>query len=155
MIKVDIVNEVSKIADITKVKANRDKIAELYNQKGYYLASVEWEIKPVNEAEVDVWFTVEERSKVEIRGVEFIGNHALSDDELRVIALESSDSRAKLAACWRMMIRGQAIPQVEPTEGVRGLTLLNLATVQNIEILGVVLELDPSATVRARASRGR
>jgi outer membrane protein insertion porin family len=71
------------ILDIGKVKENRDKIAELYNEKGYYLATVEWEVKPVNEAEVDVWFKVDERAKIQIRGVDFIGNKAVSDDELR------------------------------------------------------------------------
>ncbi|MBK9031950.1 MAG: outer membrane protein assembly factor BamA [Myxococcales bacterium] len=84
----DKINEVldldrDTILDITKVKANRDKIAELYNQKGYYLASIDWEVKPVNEAEVDVWFKVDERAKIEIRGVDFIGNKNISDDELR------------------------------------------------------------------------
>ncbi|MFZ1735706.1 MAG: outer membrane protein assembly factor BamA, partial [Candidatus Moraniibacteriota bacterium] len=84
----DKINEVidldrDTILDITKVKANRDKIAELYNQKGYYLASIDWEVKPVNEAEVDVWFKVNERAKIEIRGVDFIGNKNISDDELR------------------------------------------------------------------------
>lgn len=84
----DKINEVidldrDTILDITKVKANRDKIAELYNQKGYYLASVEWEVKPVNEAEVDVWYKVNERAKIEIRGVDFIGNKQIPDAELR------------------------------------------------------------------------
>jgi outer membrane protein insertion porin family len=87
-LSLDKINEVvdldrDEVLDIAKVKANRDKIADLYIDEGYYLATVDWEVKPVNEAEVDVWFTVIERSKVEIRGVEFIGNHALTDDELR------------------------------------------------------------------------
>lgn len=87
-LSLDKINEVvdldrDEVLDIAKVKANRDKIAELYIDEGYYLATVDWEVRPVNEAEVDVWYTVEERSKVEIRGVEFIGNHAISDDELR------------------------------------------------------------------------
>ena len=84
----DKINEVvdldrDEVLDVGKVKQNRDKIADLYIDQGYYLATVDWEVRPVNEAEVDVWFTVEERSKVEIRGVEFIGNHAITDDELR------------------------------------------------------------------------
>ncbi|MEZ4402182.1 MAG: outer membrane protein assembly factor BamA [Kofleriaceae bacterium] len=71
------------ILDVTKVKDNRDKIAALYNKKGYYLASVDYEIKPVNEAEVDVWYTIHERAKIQIRGVDFIGNKAIPDAELR------------------------------------------------------------------------
>ena len=66
-----------------KVKKNRDKIADLYVQKGYYLATVDYEIKPVNEAEVDVWFKIDEKAKVKIREVQFIGNNSISDDELR------------------------------------------------------------------------
>lgn len=75
--------ELDAIVDISKVKKNREKIADLYVQKGFYLATVDYEIKPVNEAEVDVWFKVDEKAKVKIREVEFIGNNAISDDELR------------------------------------------------------------------------
>jgi outer membrane protein insertion porin family len=75
--------EIDAIVDISKVKKNRQKIADLYVQKGFYLATVDYEVKPVNEAEVDVWFKVDEKSKVKIREVQFIGNSQLSDDELR------------------------------------------------------------------------
>lgn len=71
------------ILDVTKVKQNKEKIAELYIREGYYLATVDFEVKPVNEAEVDVWFTVDEHAKVEIRDVEFIGNKNVPDSELR------------------------------------------------------------------------
>lgn len=75
--------ELDSIVDISKVKKNREKIADLYVQKGYYLATVDYEIKPVNEAEVDVWFNIDEKAKVKIREVQFIGNNSISDDELR------------------------------------------------------------------------
>ena len=87
-LELDKINEVidlerDAILDVTKVKQNRQKIADLYVQKGYYLATVDFEVKPVNEAEVDVWFTIDERAKVAIRDVQFIGNKAISDAELR------------------------------------------------------------------------
>lgn len=75
--------ELDAIVDISKVKKNRQKIADLYVQKGFYLATVDYEIKPVNEAEVDVWFKVDEKAKVKIREVQFIGNNEISDDQLR------------------------------------------------------------------------
>ncbi len=85
--------ELDAIVDITKVKANREKIAELYTREGFYLASVDYEIRPVNEAEVDVWFKVDEKAKVKIRDVQFIGNKDLSDDELRAaIATRRADA---------------------------------------------------------------
>jgi len=85
--------ELDTIVDIAKVKKNREKIAEQYVQKGFYLATVDYEIKPVNEAEVDVWFKVDEKAKVKIREVQFIGNRAIPDDELRtVIATRREDA---------------------------------------------------------------
>jgi outer membrane protein insertion porin family len=86
----DKINEVmdlqlDTILDIGKVKKNREKIADLYVEKGYYLATVDYEIKPINETEVDVYFVCDERAKVEIRAVDFIGNTAFTDDELRNI----------------------------------------------------------------------
>ena len=89
--------ELDAIVDISKVKKNRDKIAELYVQKGFYLATVDWEIKPVNEAEVDVYFKVDEKAKVKIRDVQFIGNSTITDDELRgAIATRRQDSMSFL-----------------------------------------------------------
>lgn len=71
------------ILDVAKVKKNREKIQDLYVEQGYYLAKVDYDVRPINEAEVDVWFVVDERSKVQIRDVQFIGNQAISDAELR------------------------------------------------------------------------
>jgi outer membrane protein insertion porin family len=85
--------ELDAIVDISKVKKNREKIAEVYVQKGFYLATVDYEIKPVNESEVDVWFKVDEKAKVKIREVQFIGNNQVSDDDLRsAIATRRADS---------------------------------------------------------------
>ncbi len=73
------------ILDITKIKANRAKIHDLYVQEGFYLAKVDYEVTEVNEAEVDVMFMVSEHDKVEIREVSFIGNEKISDKALRSI----------------------------------------------------------------------
>ncbi len=73
------------ILNITKIKANRTKIHDLYVEEGYYLAGVEYEVTEVNEAEVDVIFIIDEHSKVEIREVSFIGNEKIPDTELRSI----------------------------------------------------------------------
>src|SRR5262249_17095097 len=85
----DQINEVialqlDTIVDVSKIKKNREKIADQYVQKGFYLATVDYELKPVNEAEVDVWFKIDEKAKVRIRDVQFIGNRSIPDDELRL-----------------------------------------------------------------------
>jgi outer membrane protein insertion porin family len=84
----DKINEVldlkrDAILDVTKVKKNVEKIHDLYVSKGFYLATIDHQIRPVNESEVDVWFVVKEQPKVEIRRVSFTGNKAVSDGELR------------------------------------------------------------------------
>jgi len=86
----DKINEVldikrDSILNVAKVKQNRQKIHDLYVEKGYYLASVDYEIRPANESEVDIWFMVDEHSKVEIRDVTFIGNQHVTDKELSSI----------------------------------------------------------------------
>ena len=89
-LELDKINEVldlerDAILDVSKVKKNRQKIQDLYVEQGYYLAKVDYDVKPVNEAEVDVWFVIDERSKVQIRDVQFIGNEAITDEELRAL----------------------------------------------------------------------
>jgi hypothetical protein len=87
-----------------------------------------------------------------VRPVDFDGTAALSDRALRERAREARDPGVRLAACWRLMVRGQAVPQTEPPEGVRLLTLVNLATQQDLELLEVVFRFDPCDGVRAQAA---
>ncbi|MEZ4359314.1 MAG: outer membrane protein assembly factor BamA [Kofleriaceae bacterium] len=75
--------ELDTIVDVSKVKKNREKIAEQYVKEGFYLATVDYELKPISDTQVDVWFNIDEKSKIKIREVQFIGNQALSDDLLR------------------------------------------------------------------------
>ncbi len=82
------VNEVldlkkEQILDLGKVKKNMEKIREVYLQRGFYMADVTYELKRVNQSEVDVYFRVHENSKVEVRRVNFVGNKAATDKELR------------------------------------------------------------------------
>lgn len=87
-----------------------------------------------------------------LQPLDFDGTVTLSDATLRAIACESPVPGARLAASWRLLIRGQALPTGAPGEGLRCLTLLNLATQQDLEILEVLLCLDPSAIVRGQAA---
>ena len=76
-----------QVLDLAKVKKNVEKIRELYLQRGYYMAEVEYELHRDTPGQVDVYFRVHENSKVEIRRVNFTGNKAVSDDELRSVML--------------------------------------------------------------------
>ncbi len=76
-----------QILDPAKLKKNVEKIKELYIEKGFYMAEVSYELKRNSPSEVDVWFRIHENAKVEVRRVNFVGNHAIGDDELREVIL--------------------------------------------------------------------
>src|SRR3954471_17483648 len=87
--KINEVLDVKKeqILDPAKLKKNVEKIKELYIEKGFYMAEVTYELKRNSPSEVDVWFRVHENAKVEVRRVNFVGNHAIADSELREVIL--------------------------------------------------------------------
>ncbi len=76
-----------QVLDLAKVKKNVEKIRELYLQRGFYMADVDYELHRDSPGEVDVYFRVHENSKVEIRRVNFTGNKAVTDAELRSVML--------------------------------------------------------------------
>jgi outer membrane protein insertion porin family len=76
-----------QILDLAKIKKNMEKIRELYLQRGFYMADVTHELKRVGTAEVDVTFRVRENAKVEVRRVNFVGNKAATDGDLRSVML--------------------------------------------------------------------
>ena len=76
-----------QVLDLAKLKKNVEKIRELYLQRGYYMAEVEYELRRDSPGEVDVYFRVHENSKVEIRRVNFTGNQQVTDEELRGVIL--------------------------------------------------------------------
>ncbi|MGM0555036.1 MAG: outer membrane protein assembly factor BamA [Myxococcota bacterium] len=75
------------ILDVSKVKANAEKIRELYTEKGYYLADVSYKIEPLEERGdlAVVAFDIREYAKVEVKKVTFLGNENIPDDELQQI----------------------------------------------------------------------
>ena len=81
-----------QILDPAKLKKNQEKIKELYVEKGFYMAEVTYELKRNAASEVDVWFHVRENAKVEVRRVNFVGNHAVTDLELRDVIVTHEGS---------------------------------------------------------------
>lgn len=86
----DKINEVldlkkDTIYDPAKVKRNAEKIHDLYVEKGYYLADVRFETKPFSPTQIDIYYIVDERAKVEVRQVRFIGNRHAKDSDLRAV----------------------------------------------------------------------
>ncbi|MBA2542640.1 MAG: outer membrane protein assembly factor BamA, partial [Deltaproteobacteria bacterium] len=87
-VKLDKINDVldlrrDTVADYAAIRKNRDTIAQLYQDQGFMLSTVESDIVAVGQGEVDVRYTVHEHAKVRVRDIEFTGNRAVSGDDLR------------------------------------------------------------------------
>lgn len=73
-----------QIFDADAARKTVKKLQGKYVDKGFYLAEVSYSTKPAEgDNEIDVIFDVVEHAKVEVRRVNFEGNHAISDEELR------------------------------------------------------------------------
>lgn len=89
-IKLDDINEVldlekNEVLDLGKVNDNVEKVQTLYTESGLFLADVAYELRKVDNepGKVDLVIVVTESEEVIVRGIEFVGNTAFTDKELR------------------------------------------------------------------------
>lgn len=82
--------------DMEILKRDLEAIKKLYEQEGYYLAEVlyELEFKPTNQ--VVVHYKVTEGDKVQVRRINFVGNVTFTDDELK----EAAETKESDAFSW-------------------------------------------------------
>ncbi len=71
------------ILSYDKIFRNMDKIRNLYLDKGYFLADVEYRLRKEKNNQVTIIFKMYERAKVRVKKIEFIGNRKISDEELQ------------------------------------------------------------------------
>ena len=67
------------VLDLAKVNRNAEKVKDLYVEKGYFLAEVDWDVVELPDNEVDVVFRIVEKEEVKVARVLIVGNDALSD----------------------------------------------------------------------------
>jgi outer membrane protein insertion porin family len=70
------------VLDLATVRKDVKKIQEKYVEKGYYLAEVRYKLDERPDNQVDVVYQIDERAKVQVREVRFLGNAHLPDDDL-------------------------------------------------------------------------
>jgi len=70
------------VLDLNRIKKNVQKIKDLYLEKGFFLAEVSFRLEEMPRNQVKLVFVIDERAKVKITRINFIGNRRLSDDEL-------------------------------------------------------------------------
>lgn len=73
------------ILDVNTIKSDVATIQKAYEEKGFYLSSVSYELRKINAENVDVVFKIREFDKVRVKKVIFLGNKAFTDVELKEI----------------------------------------------------------------------
>lgn len=75
------------ILNESQVNANAAKIRDLYHEKGFFLAEVDYEIsqRPGRPDLAVVTFQIREYAKVQVKQIAFLGNRNVPDEELRNI----------------------------------------------------------------------
>ena len=75
------------ILDVAALKRNEKKIQEKYVEKGYFLAEVKHELKPVGTegTEVDLVFNINEHAKVMVKEIVFLGASKVPVEELKAV----------------------------------------------------------------------
>jgi outer membrane protein insertion porin family len=71
------------ILDINTAKVDVTAIQKHYEEKGFYLASVQYEIQKLTEENVNLVFKIKEYDKVRVKKIIFLGNKAFSDPQLK------------------------------------------------------------------------
>ena len=74
------------------IQRSIQKIRDMYAEKGFFLAEAKSEIVPQKNNEVLIRFKVVEHNQVTVRRITFIGNTAVSSDELRAIMYTGASS---------------------------------------------------------------
>jgi len=65
------------------VKANVERIRDLYVEKGFFLAEIDPVVTPVADDQVDLTFHIVEGRKVQVSSIDFTGNLGVTDAQIR------------------------------------------------------------------------
>ncbi len=73
------------ILDINTIKNDVLILQKQYEEKGFFLAKIDYQIKRANDENVEVIFDIQEFDKVRVKKITFLGNKAFLDEQLKQI----------------------------------------------------------------------
>jgi outer membrane protein insertion porin family len=79
------------ILDINKVQQDLEILQKAYEDKGYYLAKINYEIRPDKDGEVKLVYKVQDYDKVEIKQIVFLNNHQFDNEKLKGVFAETKE----------------------------------------------------------------
>lgn len=91
-LKAIVKTKIFSILDATSVKNDVQALLKHYEEKGYFLAVVDFQEKKINEENIELVFNIKEYDKVKVKKVSFLGNKAFKDEEIKSILQTQEDS---------------------------------------------------------------
>ena len=82
------------ILDVNKVKDDVAAIQKHYEDKGFYLAKVSFEVRPVKPDEVELVYKINDYDKVQIKKITFLNNKFFGDEQLKALFRETKEGGA-------------------------------------------------------------
>ncbi len=79
------------ILDINKIREDVERLQKHYADKGYYLAQVQYEIKPSTEDEKIVVYRIRDYDKVRIKNITFLNNNHFTSEKLKGVLGETRE----------------------------------------------------------------
>ncbi len=79
------------ILDLNKVKESAGLIQKHFEEKGYYLAKVSFELKKESDDEVRLIYKINDYDKIQIKKITFLNNKHFNDDQLKSVFRETKE----------------------------------------------------------------
>jgi len=80
------------IVDINAIKSDVKAIQKLYEEKGFFLAQVSYRLEPLENDQLKLIYLIQEFDKVKVKTISFLGNRALSDQQIKDVLMTKEDS---------------------------------------------------------------
>jgi len=145
------------VLSVPAVRRSVQKIKDKYAEKGYFLATVTSEIIPSKDNEATVRFVIKEGKEVSIKRITFVGNHHISDDELKGIMLSAQGGFLGLGsgASYRKDVFERDVLMIQALYSDRGYLAIQVGTPrvmltpdrEGIEVT-ILIEEGPQFTVK-------
>jgi outer membrane protein insertion porin family len=84
-LKATIKTKAFAILDVNTIQNDLEALQKQYEEKGFYLAKVKYELKKINDENVELVYKFKEYDKVLVKKVTYLGNKAFTDEELKGI----------------------------------------------------------------------
>lgn len=86
------------ILDLNKIQADVEILQKFYEEKGFYLAKIKFEVKPIQEEgkegqedQVELIYRISDFDKIQIKKITFLNNKVFSDEQLKGILGETRE----------------------------------------------------------------